>query len=220
MKWQLKTLIAVVAVGLLATAPQSAQATVIVNDGNTGLDWIVQDEEGFFNADGNFAFVGTWERQVLGGNAFQGIGRRSNGGQGENTATWTFNNLDNGVYEVAASWQTRGAEATNSPFSINGDTPILVDQRSNPTGPPSLFDLGGAGNPSINEIFFETLSIDTEVDAGTLTVFLTNNADGRVLADAIAIRKVADLSVPEPATAGLGLLALGGLVLRRRRNIV
>lgn len=200
----------------------SAQAVVIITDANTSLDWIVLDQEGMNDGDGNFVqFPDSnppWERQVLGGNSFNGIGRRSAGGQGEATATWTYNNLEDGVYEVAGSWQTRGGEATNAPFSINGGDAILVNQRSNSSGGPTLADLGGAGG-GINDIFFETLSFDTIVDAGSLTVFLTNNADGRVLADAFAIRKVADLTgVPEPATATLALVGLGGLVMRRRRN--
>lgn len=220
MKLNLHLSILTTTVALLFVACGSANATTVITDANTSLDWIVLDQEGANDVNGTFGLTGTWERQVLGGNSFNGIGRRSVGGNGENTATWTFSNLEDGVYEVAGSWQTRGSEATNAPFAINGEAPILVNQRSNPTGPPTLLDLGGAGNPAINDIFFQVLSDEVVVDMGTLTVFLTNAADGRVLADAFAIRKVADLTtIPEPASATLALLGLGGMLMRRRRNV-
>jgi hypothetical protein len=206
---------------MVLSLPAHVQAVAVITDLNTGLDWTVLNDEGMDDADGNVVRTGDWERQVLGGNAFNGIGYRAFGTPTA-TNTWTYLGLPEGLYEVAASWQTRGNEATNAPFSINGNTPLLIDQRSNPTGPPNLLDQGGAGNPAINEIGYQLLSSNATVDGtGTLTVLLTtNDADGFVLADSIAIRQL-PAAIPEPsalALSALAILSLGFVGWRRRRR--
>ena len=106
---------------------------------------------------------------------------------------------------------------------FHGGPAILVNQRVAASGGPILKDtLGDAGG--ISDVPFQMLSSAIEVDgSGLLTVVLSNDtgtAVNRVSADAIAIRKVRDLGgadVPEPATATLAMLGLGGLMMRRRR---
>ncbi len=98
------------------------------------------------------------------------------------SATWTFTLDPNTTYRVAATWTAAPTRASNAPFTIDGDLiagPLAfeVDQRVAP------------GDFSANGADWEDLTIvRTDGTASpTLTVTLTDQADGAVIADAIRV---------------------------------
>ncbi len=99
-------------------------------------------------------------------------------GTGANFATWTFDGLANGSYEVFAKWIAFGNRASNAPYTIlDGATPrgtIVVNQQNSPTGDSS------------NGVTWQPLGLFSIIN-GTLTVRLADNANGYVVADAIRI---------------------------------
>ena len=111
-------------------------------------------------------------------------------GDGTTTATWKFDNLLPGVYEVWATWQQDGNRATNSPFSVYDDntqqgSTIYKDQTQAPND-GIHFDYGSS---------WVVLGGNVSITSGTLKVVLTNQgiATGRyVVADAIRINRVGD----------------------------
>ena len=104
---------------------------------------------------------------------------------GSQTATWTFNELPVGSYEVAITWREREIyRATNAPFNLYDGTtlvagPVSVNQRAAPTA-----DYVEGGEPF--QIIFGSVSITS----GTLKVTLSNDADDYLIADAVRVELV------------------------------
>ncbi|HJN13502.1 MAG TPA: hypothetical protein QF564_32810, partial [Pirellulaceae bacterium] len=42
--------------------------------------------------------------------------------------SWTFSNLSSGIYRVSATWVPHANRATNAPYTINGGSPIRINQ--------------------------------------------------------------------------------------------
>ncbi len=145
-----------------------------------------------------FSTVGTWT-------AISNAGRDADAlrvakGTGGVAATWSFTGLTAGQYKVSATWVNASTNATNSPFTITSGSTVLkntvVNQRLAPTG------LTADGSNWFN---LGTVTIT----GTTLTVKLTNNANGYVSADAIRIEKVTSAGVPAAASIAGGA-AVGG----------
>ena len=105
-------------------------------------------------------------------------------GTGENIATWSVGGLDVGTYQVWTTWKPSRSwsRATNAPFTVfdNGADlgTTLIDMRSGPVG----LDAEGSMWQSLGTY---------DITTGTLTVQLTDDADGKVIADAIRIEWLA-----------------------------
>src|SRR5207245_6089148 len=96
-------------------------------------------------------------------------------GSGASGATWAFTGLAPGTYQVQADWAAFSGHASNATYRITAGgttTTAVADQRPASSGPV----IGGVG--------FQTLATVTVTD-GTLTVTLSDNADGILVADAI-----------------------------------
>lgn len=134
----------------------------IINDGSAG-----------------FRLVGQWGRKV--GEGYGGQVRAASGPR-RDRAEWTFDGLRPGRYRVFATWTAGEDRAMNAPFTVwdgNRRTGLLhVDQRANPAG------RAAAGAK------WQSLGIH-RVKSGTLTVMLSDQARGRVVADAIRIERIA-----------------------------
>ena len=198
--------------GLVLALAGTGQAAVIPATDGVNTDWMVIDSAtSFDDASGAFAKVGFGgvpnEHDSWAGNSWHD----SPSGTGDDTATWTFKGLTNGIYEVAVSWSATGNRPTNAPYSIDGGTPILVDQTAFATD----LTLTATSGPSHNDVF-DRISTTALVSDGDLSVVLSDNGvDGYPIADAVGIRW---LAIPEPAT--LMLIAVGvPLMLRRKSKI-
>jgi len=97
------------------------------------------------------------------------------------TATWTFDNLaEGGTYIVSATWSPDSTRAVHAPFVVSGvsdgPTMVLVNQQRTPS------------DRTANGTVWEDLGTFTVADGTTLTVALTDDAEGIVIADAVRIQ--------------------------------
>ncbi|MCC6419244.1 MAG: DUF1800 family protein [Gemmataceae bacterium] len=130
--------------------------------------------------------LGTWVRRSTtpGARDFQGSKTyaRPTFGAATAQARWTFN-VTPGTYCVLTSYFGRSVNASNAPFRVfdgatnRTPTPVRVNQRVTPS------DLNDAGRGWRRLGFFK-------VDSTILAVELANNANGRVIADAVRVERV------------------------------
>jgi hypothetical protein len=160
-------------------------------DAILGYDWafagpalIVDD------GDPEFSTTGTWTVQSDRG--YNGDQRINDAGTGADTATWTFEGLTAGWYQVSATWVSANyyTYAYNAPYTIYdaGVATALSTkaQRYTSDGPNDFTDAGAT---------WEVVDIvqirDDDPDAlHTLVVVLSDAASGPVTADAIHVRRI------------------------------
>ena len=132
------------------------------------------------------------------------------------TATWTIGGLANGVYRVSATWDDgRVASVADAPFTIHdGATAaaaqlgaITIDQSRAPDdfSDDGVFweDLGGP---------FTITNATGGMSNGSITVQLTDQESGTVLADAIRVELVTTPEIGVTVTAGGANIEDGGLL--------
>ncbi len=119
------------------------------------------------NGDAGYSLVGTGWTTSTGGGSYANDYNRHAKGTGSNKAQWTFANLPVGSYEVYATWVANSENATNAQYKINGVNAPLVNQRNAGSSFTSL----GTYN----------------VTSGSVTVTLSDLANGYVVADAIQL---------------------------------
>jgi uncharacterized protein (DUF1800 family) len=174
--------------GIYAITGNSIVVSVSDNaDGNVFADAIRIERVGYTGAaiddgDPNFSTAGgSW--QVVPGPGFQGGATVTPAGNGGNTAAWTFANLTPGQYRVMATWPADPSQADNAPFTLlDGGSVVGTAQVNQQLAPVGLSD--GATN------WQDLGSIGFSVSSGTLTVSLSDNADGNVVADAVRIERI------------------------------
>ncbi len=136
----------------------------------------------FLVDDPQATYTGTWATYPEGFEGSEHFTSPASGGAGATptaTATYTFTNLPAGQYQVLATWSAASNHATNTPYTYYDGTQLVgstaVDQTVASIG--VLEDLPNG---------FQPLATVT-VSSGTLNVVISNNANGIVVADAIAI---------------------------------
>jgi PKD repeat protein len=126
-------------------------------------------------------FTGTWPIEKIPGGGYMGkegyLGYNYQyhaAGTGANKATWTLIVNYPGMYAALASWRADTRNASNAKFTVNhagGSTVVEMDQRvSEFTNPLGVY-------------YFDT---------GVYTVTLTDNANARVVADAVVLSAIAN----------------------------
>jgi hypothetical protein len=138
---------------------------------------LIDDSASSFTATGGFSAFGGGGLGLANDNGH--FARARTGADPAEQATWTFTNLPPGSYRVSASSGFGlSNQATNSPFTIlNGTTPVAtvrINQQT-PTADFSALNIG-----------WQILGV-VQVTGNSLTVSLTNDADGVVIADAILL---------------------------------
>src|SRR5262249_20995451 len=100
-------------------------------------------------------------------------------GTGASTATWQFNNLPEGHYDVQVTWPAGPNRASDAKYTVyDGATllgTVVVNQQLAPTG-----------GETVNGVTFQSLG-DYNISSGTLKVVLSNEANGAVIADAVRV---------------------------------
>ncbi|HEX3998078.1 MAG TPA: choice-of-anchor D domain-containing protein [Pirellulales bacterium] len=182
-------------VTILSSDPQLG--TFTFNIQGTGLTSTTATPTIIDDSGSGFSLAGTWSTTKFGFDSGEHYAKAAPG-VGGSQATWSFAGLTTGVYMIYATWSTVNAPATiatNSPFTLyNGNTSVgtvSVDQQLLPSG------------SSFSNTAFQYLGTVT-VTGTLLRVTLNNNANGIVLADAIAIVKApsGDLSITKTDNDG------------------
>jgi hypothetical protein len=123
-----------------------------------------------------------WTGQgFAGGDGIKDVSEALPGGTAQ-SAVWTFTGLsDNTTYRVSTTWTAFSNRATDAPYTIGG-----ID------GPDVTFDINQRNSPNDfteSGVNWEDLAI-VRTDGTTLTITLTDLADGNVIADAIRIEEL------------------------------
>jgi tartrate-resistant acid phosphatase type 5 len=146
-----------------AASWQVVPAPLIIDDGGAG-----------------FTTAGPWK--VTTGQGFQGDFRTNNSGNGSRTATWTFTGLTAGQYRISATWVAAGNRATNAPFTVLTDGTTLGSLAVNQRLAANDFTDAGAG--------WKILGGPYTITGTSLTIRLTDKANGVVVADAVRLERV------------------------------
>ena len=119
-------------------------------------------------------FVGDWRFSKEGDGYVEYNYHYHNPGSGANTATWNLFVKYPGYYSVVATWAANSSNATNATYTIqhaNGSSSVSVNQRTT------------EGTNQLGEYYFEE---------GSWVVQLSDNANGRVVADAVSLLPLDD----------------------------
>ena len=147
------------------------------------------------NSDAAFSETGSGWQGYSDPSAYGGDERYCQAGTGQNTAQWTFANLDpTAQYQVYATWTASYNRATDAPYSISDSGNLLATVDMNQQFAPTDATIDGQG--------WQSLGVYT-ASSGTLTVGLSDNANGVVVANAIRIVQV------EPATTAPSVVEYG-----------
>ncbi len=109
---------------------------------------------------------------------------------GDNTgdaSDWVFTGLTPGVYSVSATWIAHSNRATDAPFTVYNGTsmdPLIQTVDIDQQAAPNDFTANGS--------FWEELPGVFTITGSTLTVQLTDDANGYVIADAVRIQRLVD----------------------------
>ncbi len=140
------------------------------------------------SSDPGFQTTGQWVDQVAAS------------GSGGNTATWTFTGLTPGQYQVAATWTAAANRAGNASYTVFNDKVPFTAVPVNQKRAPGDFHDAGANWKILGNTYLIT--------GGTLSVQLSDQANGAVHADAVRIQhvgfpgRIVEIRDPGAATTG------------------
>ena len=147
----------------------------------------------------NGAPTDAWSINSVVGVGYQNDLRFNTAGTGASQAVWTFTGLTAGTtYRISATWRSHANRATNSPFTITGGAAavnVAINQRNQPD------DFTASG------VTWEDLSTSYTITGTTLTITLTDAANGYVIADAIRI-ETTSAAAPEVKVEDTTLVVL------------
>lgn len=126
------------------------------------------------------------------GDGLFGMQESFSSGTGNTVATWDLGGFDllSGPYVVAATWNPITGAATDAKFTVASNSEsfsISVDQSRPPIPGPNPIEIAGVG--------FQRFGVCADGSCNDLTVALSDDADGLVLADAVALIPAPQLTV-------------------------
>jgi hypothetical protein len=129
--------------------------------------------------------------------AYQGDQSTAAKGTGTKTATWTFTGLEPGAtYKIDTTWKPVSGAATNAPFTILEASTVVGSRSLNQAVAPNDFTVGATNWEGLGHY---TLA------GSSLTVRLSNLANGTVIADAVRIFKVLPSYAPPAPLMAAGV---------------
>ncbi|MCA9024175.1 MAG: FG-GAP repeat protein [Planctomycetaceae bacterium] len=132
------------------------------------------------NGDPGFTSTPGWTLP-LATNGYDGDQLNASKGDGSRIATWTFTDLTPGLYRVSATWTAFTNRATDAPYTIfDGAAPLATVDINQQLTPDDRISFGAS---------WEDLAT-VMITSNTLTVQLTDEANGFVIADAVRIERV------------------------------
>ena len=150
--------------------------------------------------DPGFSTSGTWQTFNFGHAGGQNV--EAVPGNGPDKADWNFTGLVNTQYLVRITWPSYTNRATNAPFTIyDGSTSLGTYPVNQQLAPSGTTDASGTT--------WQQLAVVTDA-SGTLTVELTNQANGRVEADAVQIIAVPGSPTTNPPAVYLPMIVSVG----------
>jgi hypothetical protein len=129
------------------------------------------------NGGPGFSTTGTWNTAT--GLGYGGSLLYAAAGSGSTTATWQVTGLASGYHTIEGTWNADTQHATNAPYQFYDGTTLITTVLVNQQPAPS----GGTTEGSVPFQFIATV----DVTSGTLSLVLSNNANGYVIADAIHV---------------------------------
>ena len=146
--------------------------------------------------DDSASFNTSWSGNFTQTNAYNTNGDFRASGSGMYTAAYVFTVTSGNNYKVSATWQAHSNRATDTPYTVSGiaggNQTVDVDQEA----PPDSFVRNY--NASYCPRAFKTLGT-YEADGTTLTVTITDNANGYVIADAVLVEDLGSATTVVPA---------------------
>ena len=158
--------------------------TLEVNDDEASLVAVIDNQDTGFS---QYGFRYNDNQQVA--SAYSGDNHSMRGGDG--TASWNFSGLDDGFYQVAATWAHKYGNkynAVDAAFSMeDGSGSVLATGTLNQRNAPSEFEYEGSN--------WDTLAT-VQVTDGNLSVLLGSgsNPNQYTVADAIRVERVSTLN--------------------------
>lgn len=132
------------------------------------------------NGESGYAESGAWADSVVGG--YGGSSRFVAAGSGSAWASWTFNVIEGRRYTVMTGWSPGSNRAVDTPYRIEGQGGgLLASRLINQQHDPQRYRAEGA--------VWHVLGV-VVADGPTLTVRVTNDASGIVIADVCRIAEV------------------------------
>src|SRR5262249_37698950 len=141
------------------------------------------------NGDAGFSTTGPGWSTATGGGYLNDI-HYAAAGSGANTATWAFT-VYPGIYQVSATWNAAANRATNAPFQVFDTVNPVASANLNQQATPADFTDSGVG--------WKNIGTQIYVFSNSLTIKLSDAANGIVIADGIRIQKVGTLSATAQA---------------------
>jgi hypothetical protein len=135
----------------------------------------------------HYAETGAWASWPDAG-SYGGSFRYHASGDGSNTASWNFASLEAGkTYQLYATWPAEPNRATDAPFTILDGQTALATVKLNEKFSPI--------NATLDNHNWESLGT-YHTDTGGLTIRLSNNADGYVIASAVCAMEAPATTTP------------------------
>lgn len=156
------------------------------------------------NGDPGYQRSGSWS--TLSGKGFEGDVDQARKGNGSSVASWSYRDLPEGQYRVWVTWSAHSKNASNAPFTVLDGTTVCTTVRINERLAPSGLTAEGARWKMLTTV---------TIRSGTLTVRLTNSANGQVVADAVRIERVVTSAIARRSALGGegGTLGAGGAAI-------